>query len=401
MTPLVLVSCDLLKTGGMDRANYALASYVARQGHEVHAVAHAIGAELLNEPNVHFHRVPKPLGSYLLGEAMMKRVGRKVAGQVHGRVLVNGGNCPWPDVNWVHYVHAAFKPGIATGFLRGAKQTVAHRRFLAGERKAIGMARLVIANSQVTKRHLIEKLGVAEEKIGVIYYGIDANLFHPPSPEERRAARANFGWDDRPIVAFVGALGDRRKGFDTLLEAWRIRTASKSWDARLVVMGLGAEVPLWRKRVADLGMANSIEFLGFRRDLPQVLRGCDAMVHPARYEAYGLGVHEALCCGMPAIVSSIAGVAERYPASLSDLLLQDPENSGELAERLLGWRGRHERYARLTFELSEALRQQDWDVMARQIAGMMFPGEFREPMQKTAPSGRPLNNEEAKWETYA
>ena len=41
------------------------------------------------------------------------------------------------------------------------------------------------------------------------------------------------------------------------------------------------------------------------------------MVHPARYEAYGLGVHEAICRGLPAIVSAGAGIAELYPADAS------------------------------------------------------------------------------------
>ena len=108
-----LVSGDFVKTGGMDRANYALASYLARRGHPVHLVAHRADDDLMGQGPVAFHRVPKPLGSYLLAEPLLDRAGRRWAARVAsagGRVVVNGGNCAWGDVNWVHYVHAAWPP---------------------------------------------------------------------------------------------------------------------------------------------------------------------------------------------------------------------------------------------------------------------------------------------------
>ena len=100
--------------------------------------------------------------------------------------------------------------------------------------------------------------------------------------------------------------------------------------------------------------------------MPTVFAGCDLLIHPARYEAYGLAVHEALCRGLPALVSAKAGVAERYPEDLGQLLLQDPENVNELIERLSAWRddeGLTERVA----EFAARLRSRTWDHMAREI----------------------------------
>ena len=59
------------------------------------------------------HRVPRPFGRHLLGAPLLARAGRRVARRFAPagyRVLVNGGNCRWPDANWVHYVHAATAP---------------------------------------------------------------------------------------------------------------------------------------------------------------------------------------------------------------------------------------------------------------------------------------------------
>jgi glycosyltransferase involved in cell wall biosynthesis len=111
-------------------------------------------------------------------------------------------------------------------------------------------------------------------------------------------------------------LGDRRKGFDTLFNAWRLLCREPDWDAIIAAVGPGAELPFWETRVADAGLRDNIRFLGFRTDVPALVRAAEALVRPARYEAYGQGVHEAVCRGLPAIVSASAGIAERYPADL-------------------------------------------------------------------------------------
>ncbi len=361
--PFALVSGDFVKTGGMDRANHALASYLARQGIPVHLVAHRADSDLFGQGDVTLHRVAKPLNSYLLGEPFLDRAGRRQAARVArqgGRVVVNGGNCAWADVNWVHYVHAAWTARAEGSVLRRAKRAVSHRRALAAERRVLSGARVVVANSEQTRGVLLERLGLEPERVHTLYYGSDPGRFRPPTDAERAEARDRLGWSgDRPVVAFVGALGDRRKGLDTLLSAWRTLENGSSWDARLVVIGAG----LSPGRTAEESHG-SVEFLGFRRDMPEILRACDALVSPTRYEAYGLNVHEALCCGLAALVSRSAGVAERYPAELAALLIPDPDDPTDLASRLLAWRENRVGLAPAIQALSVQLRAQTWDQMA-------------------------------------
>jgi glycosyltransferase involved in cell wall biosynthesis len=177
---------------------------------------------------------------------------------------------------------------------------------------------------------------------------------------------ARLGWDDqRPTLAFVGALGDRRKGFDTLFEAWCRLVRDPGWDARLAVVGAGAALGYWRKAAAAL--AGSISFLGFRRDVSVILQACDALVSPVRYEAYGLSVQEAICCGLPAFVTRSAGVAERYPAELAELLIPDPDDAADLADRLRRWRSRADGAPAALAAFSERLRATTWDDMAERF----------------------------------
>jgi glycosyltransferase involved in cell wall biosynthesis len=133
------------------------------------------------------------------------------------------------------------------------------------------------------------------------------------------------------------------------------------------VVGSGAELPQWRERATLSGLGDRIRFLGFRDDVPFILSALDGFVHPARYEAYGLSVHEAVCRGIPAIVSSSSGVAERYPAELHQLRIDNPDDPGELGERLRYWRSNHERLAEAVRPLSAALRSRTWDAMASEL----------------------------------
>lgn len=370
MKSYLLVTGDFVKTGGMDRANFALADYLARQGEQVHLVAHRVASELLAYSNVKFHRVPKLGNSYLLSSPLLNWMGRNLAQRLSangGIVLVNGGNCQWPDMNWVHYVHAAYQPNNKAGLLRQFKGSVSRQMFLDAEKKALNSARVIIVNSDRTKQDLIEKLAIPEQKLHTVYYGIDPQVFYPAIPEERIALRQQLGWpEEKAIVVFIGALSDRRKGFDTLFTAWQQLCNLPVWDAELVVIGVGAELPLWQRRAADAGISN-IHFLGFRADVPKLLQAADCLVAPTRYEAYGLGVQEALCCGIPAIVSANAGVAERYPKELQDLLIPNPDDAVDLAALLLKWQSHQDHYSKLAFSFSLELRNSTWDDMAKKI----------------------------------
>jgi glycosyltransferase involved in cell wall biosynthesis len=380
MKSYLLVTADFIKTGGMDRANFALADYLAKQGYQIHLVAYRVATELLEYSNITFHQVPKLLNSDFLSGPLLDCYGRFWAKRLKKneiRVIVNGGNCQSSDINWVHYVHAAYRSENRADLLRQIKGYFAHQTFLEDEKKALQSARIIIANSDRTKQDILANLDVQSERVKTIYYGIDPTIFYPASAQERVQLRQKLDWpQDKPIAVFIGALGDRRKGFDTLFTAWQQLCADPNWDANLVAIGRGAELPLWQQRTAQAGLESRIQFLGFRSDVPDILRAVDCLVAPTRYEAYGLGVHEALCCGLPAIVSATAGVAERYPETLKDLLLPNPDDAVDLVGKLKKWRSHQEDYKSLVFSLSQELRSYTWDDMAKNIITAIETNSF-------------------------
>ena len=156
-----------------------------------------------------------------------------------------------------------------------------------------------------------------------------------------------------------------------MFSAWGRLCADPQWDADLLVVGSGAEQLAWMRRAHEARCADRIRFAGFRRDVPDLLGAVDALVHPARYEAYGLSVREALSRGIPAIVSRSAGVAEEYPPSLDDLLLGDPDDAEELVTRLQWWRRHRETLDAAVAPLGARLRDRTWDHMAEEIVSVV------------------------------
>ena len=328
----LLISGDITQVGGMDRANHALARYLADRT-PVHLVTHRAAQDLADHPNVTVHRVARPFGRHLLGNGLLAHAGRKWAehpGLRGFRVVVNGGNCCWGDINWVHCVHAAHPAPVTGGYVRQLKIRRHHDLARRDELYIVKKARLVICNSKRTARDVTEFLGVDPNRVRVVYLAVDASRHPQVTQAQRAAARASLRWEDRPWLGFVGQFGNGVKNFDTLYAAWRELSRDPRWDANLAVAGNGPELSY---AAAD-GLAGRIRFLGFRQDLPDVLAACDAVVHPARYDAYGLAVHEALCRGVPVLVSAAAGIAERYPPDLSALLLTQPDDASVLADHL-------------------------------------------------------------------
>ncbi len=387
MRPYLLVAGDFVRSGGMDRCNYALANHLAARGAETHLVGFRAEADLLRHPNIRFHEVTKPLDSYVLALPLLARCGRSWAiriAKAGGRVVVNGGNCFWPDVNWVHHLHAEYKPAVEAGIPRKIKSEIQFRLAARAERKALACARLIVATSAAIRREMVRALGIPERKIVQVDLGIDGAMFQIPSAERRAASRAALGLAPGEVaVAFVGAIGDRRKGFDTLYEAWRILCRDPGWNARLVVVGEGFELPVWKSRARRDGLTDRIRFLGSLGPpsfVAHTLAGCDVMAAPTRYEGYGMAIQEAVCCGLPVVASRRAPVIERFEGLLSELLFDDPDDVNALTERLKLWHSRREVFGRQAALLSERLRRWTWDDMAARMVEIIEEGQCSGPV---------------------
>ena len=368
----VLIAGGFHRGAGMDSANAALARYLADCGCKIQLVCHRADDDLQRHPMIDVSRVARPAGSFFLGQWLVNARGRRVAAQAIGRdagarVVVNGGNCAWPDINWVHYVQHAWHDPDSRGLER-VKNRIDKTVARAREKVALARAQVVIANSNRTRRDLIDLLNVPAERVHTVYLGSEPH-WTAISAERRTAAREWLGKSSgRRLIAFVGSLGfDSRKGFDTLWSAWQKLCAIPSWDVDLIVAGGGRALPLWQSRIAASRLANRVTLLGHTNRIADVLAAADLLVSPARYEPYGLNVHEALCCGLPAMVTASAGVAERYSNEMTELLIPNPDDVDGLAARLLAWRSAPEVWKERVQPVARELRRRNWETMSRDI----------------------------------
>lgn len=370
--PWLIVAGDFALTGGMDNANYHLAKHLAIDcDRPVTLVAHRVAPPLANHPRVTVHKVLRPAGRHLLGEIFLDRAGRCAAAALtashpEARIIVNGDNCLWPGVNWVHLAFCRYgcvDAGAPWWFrLKNQMTRLYHRR---RETRALHRSRIIITNSDSTRRQVIEEVGIEANRVHRIYLGVDSEQYGPVNETERKEARVRFGVEgDAPVLLFVGALGyDANKGFDTLLTALPQVRALLGQSVTLLAAGGGA-LAYWRERVASIGLSNSVGFLGHVNCVPALLAAADVLVSPVRYESYGLNVHEAICRGVPAVVSRPAGVAERYPPELAGLLLNNPEDAEELAQRLANAIRNRQEHVPYVRRLGAEWLRYSWDSMA-------------------------------------
>ena len=229
------------------------------------------------------------------------------------------------------------------------------------EKAAFQRARLIISNSKRTTDELVKYFSVDPSRVHTVYLGSDPT-WGPVSPQERGASRRLLQVaESRSLAVFVGGLGyDDRKGFDVLYRAWEMLCSRPDWDVDLMVAGSGPAAPAWQAKVKQSGLEHRIRLLGFTDQVKSVLAAADLLISPVRYESYGLNVQEAICRGVPAMVSASAGVAEQYEAGFAPLLLPNPEDADDLMERLLAWRSNQQAW-RVRFQpFGDRLRSRSW-----------------------------------------
>lgn len=179
----------------------------------------------------------------------------------------------------------------------------------AADRALAPLTAQCIAVSEATAEFALSSQGFPPSVVAVWHNPVDLARFRPPLRGERVAARASLGLPPEAPVAAVVARLDHVKGVDLLLKAWP-SVVSRVPDARLLVVGEG---PLRDDLVAQLassGAQDSVDFLGYRKDVPRVLHAADLLVLPSRSEGMPLAVLEAFGCGLPVVAHAVGGVPE-------------------------------------------------------------------------------------------
>jgi len=177
-----------------------------------------------------------------------------------------------------------------------------------------------IAVAEVQKRQLVDREGLPEENIRVIYNGVDTRAFRPAAGGERLTPRRALGLSETDVVLMsVGSLKPI-KGIDVLLRSVAPVMQAHA-RAKLVVVGDGPDRGALQLLARELGVADRVQFAGLRADVDTLLRAADALVLSSRSEALPTVLLEAMATGLTVVATNVGGVSEIVEAERSGLLV--------------------------------------------------------------------------------
>ncbi len=268
---------------------------------------------------------------------------------VHNHVEIYSGFPVWiaqslgiPVITMFHNTHLPAQDRLTQlPFLRqlrslyGAvsiRYALKHSEFITASSQAI-LDSLPITKSQLDGRSRVWYTGV-----------VIADL---KGATEKTAFRQSFGWEeDAPIVLHVGRFAEQKNHVGLLKIFEKVRQQIPV--AKLLMVGVGPLKPQIEAIAANLGLMDSVRFLGGRDDVPLMMSLCDVFLFPSLHEGFGLVAIEASAAGLPVVGTKISGLLEAVSDGetgllhdVSDIegmatsvihLLKDPDYAKSLAQ---------------------------------------------------------------------
>jgi glycosyltransferase involved in cell wall biosynthesis len=360
---LCIVTHAVKKGDGQGRVNYEVAKEAIRRGHQLTLLASEIAPELQDNSKVKWISIPvKSWPTEFIRNLIFAK---KSADWLHKHrsefdlVKVNGAITMGPaDINAVHFVHSSWLVSPAHisrirrdlyGFYQWLYTAV--NAFL--EKLAFKKAKVIVAVSQKVAQELVS-IGVPASKIQVIVNGVNLEEFSPGQTSRQQ-------WhlpEDVTLAMFVGDIRTPRKNLDSILHA-----LAKVPDLHLVVVGETEGSP-FPQLAASLGLEQRVHFLGYRRDIAQIMQAADLFVFPSRYEACTLVLLEALASGLPVITASSTGGAELVTPECG-VVLPDSDDIDALASAMLLIKSDHKLREQMGKAARAVAQQYSWTTMAQ------------------------------------
>ena len=180
-----------------------------------------------------------------------------------------------------------------------------------------------IAISSLNFRLLGEYYKIPEERLKLVPNGIEIDMFLDNIEKAELPVE-----NGKIIVTSIGEL-HHRKGHRYLLEAFR-KLRIESPNVHLVLVGAGHSEYEYKEEFSDL---NNVTFLGWRDDIPQILKSSDIFVLPSIREAFGLVILEAMASGVIVIATNSGGAIDIIKDGITGYIIP-PANSDRIVEAI-------------------------------------------------------------------
>lgn len=166
----------------------------------------------------------------------------------------------------------------------------------------------IVTCSEFTKGDIINTLGVEPDKISVIPWGVDHNLFYPRSTSVISSVKGKFGIKNEYF--FTCSCADPRKNTRFVIEAFSIFAENNS-DCQLIVPWYKAPEEL-KSQYSSLIESGKLIFLDFvsNEDLAGLYSGALATYFVSSFEGFGFPVIESMACGTSVVTCNNSSLTE-------------------------------------------------------------------------------------------
>jgi glycosyltransferase involved in cell wall biosynthesis len=156
--------------------------------------------------------------------------------------------------------------------------------------------------NQETSDFLCDNVGIPKKKVVTIVNGVDLDLF-----QQQGFNRQVLGLADDDLVVGIVARLEPVKDHAMLIQSFKI-VSERIPRAKLLIIGDGSERLKLEQQTGNLGLKDSIRFLGARTDIPEILPCLDVVVLSSKEEGLPLSILEAMAAGKPVIATGVGGI---------------------------------------------------------------------------------------------
>lgn len=224
---------------------------------------------------------------------------------------------------------------------------------------------IIVAVSLSRKKELMSRL-IPEKKILVINNGIALGAFAETGNAEKYRRELKL----RPETKVIGNIGrlTSEKGHRYLLEAFPA-VLRKFPDSKLLLAGDGNLREKLLMQAKNLGIAESVFLLGYKKDIKPLLSIMDIFVFPSLTEGFPMALLEAMAMGVPVIASKVGGIPEIVKENETGILVRS-KNSSEIAEAIIKLLSEQEILDRMKVKSREEVRRFSVEEMVRKYENL-------------------------------
>jgi len=189
-----------------------------------------------------------------------------------------------------------------------------------------------VAISEMVRRDMRTFYGVDDNRLTLIYNGVDLQRFNPERIAPLRAGvRRRYGIDDQAVLLLFVAHNFKLKGLRELLQALPLLSEKTDRPFRLLVVGKNRRQRAYERRARRLGVGHRVTFAGPCDDTAEMYAAADVFVHPTWYDPCSLVMLEALASGLACISTRFNGASELAAATDAAIILDAPRPVAALA----------------------------------------------------------------------